>query len=336
MKLAVIGCGKQGIRHLAALAAMADVTGLVVADIDPARGRAAAERFGAEFRVSAQAVFTDGDIDAVVIAAPTGVHLPLARRAVAARKHFFCEKPFGADAAIAREIAQEAARQGIVGRVGYLYRFAPAIAAARDTVRSHLLGRVDMAVFAIAATGGQAAWKHRRCSQGGAANELASHMIDLALWCFGPLCDSAVTARNVVRPHRTIGGVTGTADAPDRIAARLTSRSGVAITIEGDFAAPGFSQWLMIRGENGFVRASINPEFASHCHLDEARGGLSAGKYPLPDGAESNLYRLQAQEFIAAIAGNVTTDAQACDLAEAAQVCEWLETLALAPITAYA
>jgi predicted dehydrogenase len=302
MKIAVIGCGKQGRRHLSALAGLSGVTGLVAADADPTRCGVAATLFGAAC-LPVDAVFAGPGVDAVVIATPTMTHLPLARRAVEAGKHFLCEKPFGADAATARQIAQDAAACGIVGRVGYLYRFAPAIAAAREAVAG--LGKIDTARFVIAAPGSHAAWKHQRERRGGAINELASHMLDLALWCFGPMRACEISEKSQSRAHRVVDGVSVAVDAEDRIAMRLRSASGVAIDIEADFAAPQFSQWLEIRGEQGSVRASI-------------------------EGAP-DLYRLQAQSFLDAIAGN---RGAACDLFEAARARELLDRLHAAPAEA--
>lgn len=240
MKIAVIGCGKQGRRHLAALAGSPGVTGLVAADRDPARVRAAPAA-----AVAIDDAFVDPSIDAVVIATPTTVHGPLARRAIAAGKHFLCEKPFGADAAQARALARAAATAGLVGRVGYLYRFAPAIVAARAAVAD--LGTVQAARFAIAAPGNHAAWKHRRAEGGGAINELASHMVDLAIWFFGATRDCSVLEKSPRRDRRIIGGTSVPADAEDRVVLRL----GDGITIDADFAAPRFAQSIEIRGAKG-------------------------------------------------------------------------------------
>jgi predicted dehydrogenase len=301
MRVAVIGCGKQGRRHLAALAGLPAVAGLIACDLDPAQSRAAADEFGAACAPSPDLVFMDDGIAAVVIATPTQSHLPLARRAAESGKHFLCEKPFGADTATARGIARDAAASGIVGHVGYLYRFAPAIAAARDAVG----GGIVSARFSIAATGDHASWKHRR-GGGGAVNELASHMVDLALWFFGPMDDCAVHEKSRLHDRRVIAGAAVAVDAEDRVVARLRSSAGATIMVEADFAAPRFSQRLEIRGGGGVVRASI-------------------------EGAP-DLYRPQAQAFLATIAGG--GPGPACDLAGAARAGELLDILRAAPIGA--
>jgi myo-inositol 2-dehydrogenase/D-chiro-inositol 1-dehydrogenase len=303
MKVAILGAGMQGLGHLAAFARHPSVDGVVVADLEPLRARAAAERFGVAW-APPDSVFDDNAVGAVVIAAPTQAHLPLARRAVAAGKHVLCEKPFGADSGPAAALAERAAAVRLVAQVGYLCRFAPAIAAAREAIAA--LGAVHAARLAIAGPGDRSLWKHRRNSAGGAVNELASHMVDLALWCFGPMRDCTVLARTQQRPRRTIAGEDAAVDAEDRVMARLVSHAGIAIALEADFAAPRFAQSFEVDGARGTLRATIE--------------------------GSADLYPLQAASFLDAIAGK--PDGVACGFAEAAQVCAVLERLHRAPLIA--
>ena len=292
MKVAVIGCGKQGRRHLAAFAGLPGVTGLVAADGDPARARAAPAA-----AIAVDDVFADPAIDAVVIATPTLFHVPLARRAIASGKHVLCEKPFGADATAAHALARDAAAAGLVGRVGYLYRFAPAIVAARAAVAG--LGTIESARFVVAAPGDHAAWKHRLAEGGGAVNELASHMVDLAIRFFGAPPGCTVLEKSQRRERRTIGGVSMAVDAEDRIAVRLGDR----IVVEADFAAPRFAHSIEIRGARGVVRASI-------------------------DGSP-DLYAAQARAFHDAIQG--VAAGHGADFADAARANDVLDMMRHAP-----
>ncbi|MGH7073605.1 MAG: Gfo/Idh/MocA family protein [Stellaceae bacterium] len=329
MRVAIIGCGKQGARHAAAFAGCAAVTGLVVTDQDEARGAALASRHGALCYPSADAIFADPAIAAIVIATPTPSHHALARRAIAAGKHVMCEKPFGSGAAAALDLAQAATAAGRVAEAGYLYRFAPAIAAARCNVEA--LGRIETARFAIAAPGGEAAWKHRRAAAGGVTNELLSHMLDLAGWFFGPTAGCEVLEKHLVRPRRTIAGATIEADAADVVVARLAMQSGLSVTVQGDFAAPRFAQSLEIIGENGVVRASIAPQFASFCELHRPAAGFPAGRHALPASIPGALYRDQAHFFLAATLTGVRGPAS--DLGAAAATLRLIDAIDAAPMT---
>jgi predicted dehydrogenase len=329
VKLAAIGCGKQGARHLEAFARLGEIDELAVFDLDQSRAEAAAGRFAARRYGRLDEVFADDAVAAIIIATPTPSHAPLIRRAIAARKHVLCEKPLGP---AGDGLAAEAERAGVAARIGYLYRFAPAIAAARRIVavgEQSALGKILSARFRIAGPGSHAAWKHRRAEGGGAGNELASHMIDLALWFFGPAEGWQIAIRERRDARRRIDGADVTADAEDRIVAPLKMRSGLAVAIEADFLAPRFSQALELRGENGVLHASIDPAAESFMRLDAPRAGHARGVHPLANPA-TDLYLLQARAFVATIADPAASEA--CTLGQAAAVSALIEALAAAPL----
>jgi myo-inositol 2-dehydrogenase / D-chiro-inositol 1-dehydrogenase len=327
MRIAIIGCGKQGERHAVAFTRCVAAPRLVLCDMEPARGRALAARLRGEFEPSPIAVLADSTIDAVVIATPTTSHHGLAHEAIAAGKHVLCEKPFGASAAAARGLARDAKTAGLVGQVGYLYRFAPAIAAVRGCLPA--LGRIQGAEFTIAAPGGRMEWKHRRDSGGGVVNELLCHMLDLAFWIFGPPARCALIVKEVTRPRRVIAGKAVDVDAEDVVVAQFVLPTGAMVVLRGDFAAPAFAQTLEIRGENGIVRASIDPAFQSFRDLHRPAAGFAAGHRALPASEAGELYRWQAQGFLAAIARR--EGGPACGFAEAAAVCDVIEMFRAAP-----
>ncbi len=64
------------------------------------------------------------DVQAVLIAAPTPLHEPLVRAALAAGKHVLCEKPLTFDPEADRSLAAEADRRGLALHVGFWRRHA--------------------------------------------------------------------------------------------------------------------------------------------------------------------------------------------------------------------
>ncbi len=87
-------------------------------------------------------VLADPAIDVVSICSPNFLHHEMALAAVAAGKPFWIEKPMGRSLTESREIAQAAETSGLVTSVGFNYRHAPAVARARELVRSGALGTV--------------------------------------------------------------------------------------------------------------------------------------------------------------------------------------------------
>lgn len=92
------------------------------------------ERFGnfydARFRYNDyDKMLADPDVDAIVIATSDAFHVPAARRALAAGKHVFCEKPIGLSVEEVEELAVDVAKSGKVLQVGHMLRFDPGIQA---------------------------------------------------------------------------------------------------------------------------------------------------------------------------------------------------------------
>ncbi|PRC55206.1 oxidoreductase, partial [Mycobacterium sp. ITM-2017-0098] len=83
-----------------------------------------AEKHGiARVHAGYEALIADPDIDAVYNPLPNGLHGKWTRAALQAGKHVLCEKPFTANAAEAREIAELAAAADRVVMEGFHYRY---------------------------------------------------------------------------------------------------------------------------------------------------------------------------------------------------------------------
>ncbi|MCC7283069.1 MAG: Gfo/Idh/MocA family oxidoreductase [Acetobacteraceae bacterium] len=131
LRLGVVGAGVFGRYH--ALKAAAGPRSVYAGSFDPDAGRAAAvaaEAGGPAFDR------LDGLIaacDAVIVASPTRTHAAAALAALRAGRPVLVEKPIAATLAEADEMAEAAARRGLVLQVGHLERFS-AVRAAIATV----------------------------------------------------------------------------------------------------------------------------------------------------------------------------------------------------------
>lgn len=79
-------------------------------------------------------VLADDELDAVAIATPIGTHFDLARRALAADKHVFVEKPLADTVERAERLADAAADRDRVLFVGYLFVHHPLVRRLREEV----------------------------------------------------------------------------------------------------------------------------------------------------------------------------------------------------------
>jgi predicted dehydrogenase len=306
MKLGLIGCGRQAVKHVAGLRKCAGVE-IVLADKDPALARALGEREGLPWVETVAQVFDDVHVEAVDLCVPTPFHVPLIRQALAAGKDFFCEKPLCETAAEALEINQLARDRQRVGMVGYVYRHAPVfqqvrtvLEGAAETGRSPVIGQISLALMRIGGRGSAAVWKHRKADGGGAINEMLVHMLDLAVWYFGPIERAELLGEDVLRPQRVIAGKMESADAEDFVLARFWTRAGIPVVIQADLVTPSFTQMIEIQGDNGTLMASIQPEMPQFVFAIRAAGGYPAGRTELASD-NSNFFDAQMAAFVAGL-----------------------------------
>jgi myo-inositol 2-dehydrogenase / D-chiro-inositol 1-dehydrogenase len=139
MVIGLAGAGRIGIFHARVLTANPDVETLYVADIDPARARAAAAEVGGR-SVEAPEDLVKAGIDALVIAAATPSHASLIELAAEAGLPAFCEKPIALDLETTDRVLERVERAGILLQIGFQRRFDPGYLAAREAVRSGRLG----------------------------------------------------------------------------------------------------------------------------------------------------------------------------------------------------
>lgn len=314
MKIGVIGCGKQAPKHISGLTA-AGVSEIIVTDVEREQAYALAANYpnGTVTACdSVDALLANRDLAAVSICTPTPSHAPLIRKAVAAGKHYLCEKPLCETAEEADDLARITREAGLVGMVGYIYRYAPAFEKAKEilgdvdtTGVSPVLGRVTNAFFRIGGRGSHMAWKHQKATGGGAINEMLVHMIDLAQWFFGPAEDFSMDSVRHYWKTREIGGKTVETDAEDWVLASMRSRAGVDMLLQADFITPAFTQYVEIQGENGSFMGSIQNDFPCFVFCVKEAGGYKAGKTVL-DIKPTNIFEAQMNEFVKAAAGQAS------------------------------
>lgn len=320
-RIALIGCGRQAPKHISGYRAV-DGVELVLIDARPERARALAAREDLPWLESAEAALADPGIAAIDICTPPPSHAPLIRRALAAGKDFFCEKPLCESAEEARALRRLTGETGRIGMVGYIYRWAPSLlrvgsilAGAEAGGRSPALGRLRACTLRLGGQDPAAAWKYRAGAGGGAIAEMMVHMIDLAQWYFGRITGGRLLARESLRPG---------ADAEDFVLARCQTAAGVPVTIQADLVTPAFTQLLEVQGENGTIMASIQPEMPQFLYLREAAGGYPAGRTAIGAGP-ANLYEPQMAAFVRAVRTRIPPDRGT--LAQSVEVMEALDVL---------
>ena len=130
--------------------ANADVVVAAVAARDVSRAQAfAAKHHIARVHDSYDALLADPNLDAIYNPLPNGLHGKWTRAALAAGKHVLCEKPFTANAAEAREIAELAAQSDRVVMEAFHYRYHPMALRIEEIIASGELGKLKRVEAAL-------------------------------------------------------------------------------------------------------------------------------------------------------------------------------------------
>ena len=182
--LAIVGAGRMGITHAEALRDEPSVR--VNAIVDPAeRARQAALRAapGAAAFADLDAALAGGGIEAVLIAAPSPLHLSLVEACAVRRLPILCEKPCGTTGAEAREAAAAAEAAGCLLQIGYWRRFAPGLRGLRERIRAGELG--ELTLVSCYQWDGEPPTPEFRASSGGVAVDMGVHELDQLRWLTG-------------------------------------------------------------------------------------------------------------------------------------------------------
>lgn len=140
--VAMVGAGFIGPVHVEALKRLnIPVTGILGVDEAESK-RAAASLALPKAYGSYEEVLSDPDVTSVHIATPNRLHFPMAKQAIEAGKHVFCEKPLAMTSAESGELVELAKKAGVAAAVNYNNRYYPINLHARQMRESGELGDV--------------------------------------------------------------------------------------------------------------------------------------------------------------------------------------------------
>ncbi len=182
VRVGLLGCGNVALRvHVPTLRRLSGVQVAAVADVDPANQDRVARLVPTAKRFhDYRDLLRNSATDAVVICLPPALHAEAARAALAAGKHVYLEKPLATTWREGRPVVEFWRATGLVGMIGFNFRFNPLYRSAREYLIRGALGPLVAARTVFAApVRALPPWKERRDAGGGALLELGSHHLDL-------------------------------------------------------------------------------------------------------------------------------------------------------------
>ena len=200
--LGIIGLGYIGKTHLRHSLKLPNVDLIAVSDLSKkALNEAKNAGIKKTFTSYAQ-LLKEPDIDAVIIALPTHLHLRCAEQAAEASKHIFLEKPIARNLEEARKIVRVAQENSAKLMMGYPLRFNKSFRELKTKMESGILGDVEIAYATYISSGPffhraeshapvpvPEWWFNKELTGGGALIDLGSHIINLLRWYFGEITD---------------------------------------------------------------------------------------------------------------------------------------------------
>src|SRR5450759_136813 len=172
LRAGLIGLGMMGRHHARVLGGLDGVDLVAVADPGGDQHGVAG---GRPLLNSIQELIAVG-IDYCMVAVPTIYHTPIGLALANAGVHAMIEKPLAQDTASARKLTDAFAAKGLVGAVGHIERYNPALQSARARLEAGELGTVYQV-----ATRRQGPFP-ARIADVGVVKDLATHDIDLTAW----------------------------------------------------------------------------------------------------------------------------------------------------------
>jgi len=272
--LGLVGAGRFGEFVAGVAAGVPDVTLRTVADVDPGRAAALADRHDATTSAGWTALVADPLVDAVVVTTPPATHAEIALAALEAGRHVFCEKPLATTLDGAREVVDAAARCGRALVVDHVLRYNPVLTVL-VALRDELLGPVQRFAFENDASDEHLPpdhwfWDEER--SGGIFVEHGVHFFDAAHLLVGTEPDHVV-AITAARPDGRTDLVSATARHP----------GGVLATHTHGFTHPDRCERQQLRLDHGAAEVRVDGWIPLRARVDgwtDDRGADVVGRLP--------------------------------------------------------
>ncbi|WP_299304768.1 Gfo/Idh/MocA family protein [uncultured Brachybacterium sp.] len=281
LRAGLIGLGMMGRHHARNLQALEGVELVAAAD---AHGDPHGAVPGLEVLPDVEALIAAG-IDYAVVAVPTQFHRDVAIKLAEAGVHTLVEKPLAFDIGEAEEITAAFERAGLVGAVGYIERYNPALQEMRKRIADGQLGEIYQIV--TRRQGGFPA----RIADVGVVKDLATHDLDLTAWVAqSPYASVAATStRRSGREDEDMVSVAG----------RL--EDGTITNHLVNWLTPFKERVTVVTGEKGaLVGDTLNADLTFHANADAATNVWeSMASFRGVSEGDSITYALQRHEPLA-------------------------------------
>jgi len=187
IKVGLIGAGRMGKVFANTLAfSVSEVDLVAVADPNAEALDEVASRYHIAGKFNDyHELLAQKDIEAVVIASPTGTHAEVVTAAAQAGKQIFCEKPLSQDLKACDSAITAVKKAGVKLQMGFMRRYDPPYAAAKQKILDGVIGTPVMFKAASRDPRRTSLEFAKRENSGGMIMDMGVHDFDLARWLMG-------------------------------------------------------------------------------------------------------------------------------------------------------
>ncbi|HYP14952.1 MAG TPA: Gfo/Idh/MocA family oxidoreductase, partial [Bryobacteraceae bacterium] len=294
LRTALIGCGKVGQLHAAALRSLPQSEFVAVCDTNAQRAESFAAPFGVQAYTDPGTMVRDAKVQAVCLCTPHPLHAESAVSVMEAGSHILVEKPLAVSLEDCDSMIAAAARNGVVLGVVSQRRFFEPVrrmhqAIIEGKIGKPILGTVLMLSWRDEAYYRSDPWRGRWDTEGGGVlvNQ-APHQLDILCWCMGPIEEVYGCWANLNHPYVEI---------EDTAVATIRFRNGGLGSIVASLSQrPGIYSKVHIHGSNG---ASVGVQTDTGATFIAGMSGIS--EPPLNDvwtipGEEHRLSEFESRD----------------------------------------
>ncbi len=253
LKVGVIGQGRSGKDIHAHLMTLMPDKFEISAVTDPLEERCviARQKFQCDtFPTFDEMLAKRRDLDLVVNATPSYLHLPVTEEILRAGFNVLCEKPFGRRVADVDRVINTAKKSGKTLAIFQQSRFAPYFQKVREVTDSGILGRIIMVKIAFNGFARRWDWQTLRDMDGGNLLNTGPHPLDQALHFIGR--DAMPEVISIMDNVQTFG------DAEDHVKLLLRRKGRPTIDLEISSCCSYTPYTYVVYGSRGSLAGTMN------------------------------------------------------------------------------
>ena len=178
INVAVLGCGRIGEMHARNISLHKLTSLACVYDINSEFSNKLASDLNVPAVSNDQEIFSNPDIDAILVASATNTHIDFIEKSVAANKPVLCEKPIDLNIQLVNDCANRLKGNTVPIQLGFNRRFDPGHQAAKQSLLDGEIGDLHQCII-TSRDPGLPSWEYLKVA-GGQFRDMTIHDFDLA------------------------------------------------------------------------------------------------------------------------------------------------------------